>query len=127
MNARIPGLARHEVRYVQRRLATLGRPFVSTDVAGDIDLCAVAATVLDADPDDEELALIARDRDEFGYLTIGHVAAVLNWVIAQEPDSFPRSAEPRRCAACHRVLTDDLSRQRGYGPVCWEKRRRGAA
>ncbi len=127
MNECILGLARHEMRYVQRRLAALGRPFVSTDVAGDIDLCATAATVLDAEPDDEELALIARDRDEFGYLTIGHVAAVLTWVIAQEPDPFPRSPQRMRCTACQRVLTDDVSRRRGYGPVCWEKHRHGAA
>jgi hypothetical protein len=26
------------------------------------------------------------------------------------------------CRACHRALKDDVSRQRGYGPVCWRRR-----
>ena len=26
-----------------------------------------------------------------------------------------------RCARCHRKLTDEESRKRGYGPVCWNK------
>lgn len=26
-----------------------------------------------------------------------------------------------RCSICNRILTDDLSMQRGIGPICWEK------
>jgi hypothetical protein len=111
------------MRYIQRRLAGIGRPFASSDVADDIDLCEAARAVLEAEPDDEELALIARDRDELGYLTIGHIAAILNWVISQEP-AF-QSRRPARCLACHRALVDELSRRRGYGPVCWERTGRG--
>ena len=26
-----------------------------------------------------------------------------------------------RCIRCGRVLKDDESKERGYGPICWEK------
>jgi hypothetical protein len=120
MTPSVPGLSHREMRYIQRRLAGIGRPFASGDVADDVDLCEAARAVLEAEPDDEELALIARDRDELGYLTVGHIAAILNWVISQEP-AFESRRRPARCLACHRALVDELSRRRGYGPVCWER------
>ena len=31
------------------------------------------------------------------------------------------SVDNRYCLRCHRRLKDEVSRQRGYGDVCWEK------
>ena len=126
MQSHIPGLSTLEVKYVKRARAQLGRPFTAMDM-NDPELDCIAEGVLEAGPDDAEIALITRDRDERGYLTIGHIAAILNWIVAQEPPAPKVRPRPTRCAACHRRLTDVASRRRGYGPGCWAKVRRGVA
>ena len=87
----------------------------------DIELDNIAMAVLDAEPHDEEIGLIALDRAQRGYLTIGHVAAILNWVVAQNPTPTPPHRAVGRCGACHRSLTDVAPQRRGYAPSCWAK------
>lgn len=52
-------------------------------------------------------------------LTASEIAA-LDALISKDPDRYGQlfSREYSVCARCHRSLTDDLSRETGYGPEC---------
>ena len=126
MESHITGLSTLDVRYVRRARTQLCRPFTGADM-DDVELDYIAQAVLNTERDDNELVLIAMDREERRYLAVGHIAAICNWIVAQEPKPAPSQHRAGRCNCCHRALTDDVSRRRGYGPTCWEKVMRGVA
>ena len=105
------------IRTVRRRRAITG-PFTGSTVADDRELCAIARDVLAMDLDDAELALIAKDVADFGYVSIGHIAAVLTWVADQPIETPAFRRHVARCQRCHRELRDPESIALGLGSEC---------
>lgn len=38
-----------------------------------------------------------------------------------EKDNLVNAIKAQRCLRCGKKLSDDISKFRGYGPVCWER------